>query len=137
MKILKGFTLIEIMVVVMILGILAAIVVPNVISRIALARIQAAKSDIRTIESALSLYKMDNYRYPTTEQGLIALIERPSAIDAPNWNVEGYLKKLPTDPWGNQYLYASDGAKIEIYTLGSDLQPGGKSEASDIHWADL
>jgi len=137
MKRSKGFTLIEIMVVVVILGVLAALVVPSVIDRIVDARIQAAKSDIRTIESALSLYKIDNYKYPTTEQGLIALIERPSASDAPNWNVEGYLKKLPTDPWGNQYLYTNDGTKIEIYTLGSDSRPGGESEAGDIHWTDL
>jgi general secretion pathway protein G len=137
MKHFKGFTLIEIMVVVVILGILAAIVVPNVTRGIVEARIQAAKSDIRTIESALTLYKIDNYRYPTTEQGLIALIERPSAADAPNWNAEGYLKKLPTDPWGNPYLYTSDGARIEFHTLGSDSQPGGESEAGDIRWADL
>jgi general secretion pathway protein G len=137
MKISKGFTLIEIMVVVVILGVLAALVVPKVIDRIVYARIQAAKSDIQTIETALTLYKIDNYKYPTTEQGLIALVEQPPAPDAPNWNAEGYIKKLPTDPWGNPYLYTNDGSKIDIYTLGSDSQPGGQSEAGDIHWSDL
>jgi general secretion pathway protein G len=137
MKISKGFTLIEIMVVVVILGVLAALVVPKVIDRIVYARIQAAKSDIQTIETALTLYKIDNYKYPTTEQGLIALVEQPTAPDAPNWKPDGYIKKLPTDPWGNPYLYTNDGSKIDIYTLGSDAQPGGQSEAGDIYWSDL
>lgn len=137
MKDVRGFTLIEIMVVVMILGILAAIVVPNVLGRIGDARIQASISDIQTIESALSLYRIDNFKYPTTEQGLRALVERPLESDAPNWKAGGYLKKIPTDPWGNDYLYTQDGAQIDVYTLGSDLQPGGENEAGDIHWADL
>ena len=137
MKYSRGFTLIEIMVVVIILGILAAIVTPNVLGRIGDARIQAAKSDIRTIESALSLYKMDNFKYPTTEQGLRGLVERPLKSDAPNWKAGGYLRKIRTDPWGNEYLYTNDGAQIDVYTLGSDSQPGGEEEAGDIHWADL
>lgn len=133
----NGFTLIEIMVVVVILGILTAIAAPSVFERIADARIQAAKSDIRTLESALSLYRMDNFRYPSTEQGLRALVERPSRSDAPNWKFGGYLKKLPTDPWGHRYLYTNNGTAIDIYTLGSDAQPGGERETGDIHWADL
>ena len=137
MKNVKGFTLIEVMVVVVILGILVAIVAPNVFNRIVDARIEAAKSDIRTIELALSLYKIDNFKFPSTEQGIRALVERPLESDAPNWKTGGYLKKLPTDPWGNEYQYTHDGRKVDIYALGSDLRPGGEEEASDIHWADL
>ena len=137
MKRSQGFTLIEIMVVVIILGILAAIVAPNVLERIGYARIQSAKSQIQTIESALSLYKMDNFKYPTTEQGIRALVERPSPADAPNWKVGGYLKKFPADPWRGEFLYSNDHEKIDIYTLGSDSQPGGEGEAGDIHWIDL
>lgn len=137
MKASKGFTLIEIMVVVVIVGILAAIVTANVIDRIVDARIQAAKSDIRTIEMALSLYKMDNLRYPSTELGLRSLVERPPETEAPNWRAGGYLKKLPTDPWGNGYLYTISDSEIDIYTLGSDKQPGGDRGAGDIYWSDL
>lgn len=135
----SGFTLLEIMVVVVILGVLAAIVTPGVLGAITDARIEAAKSDIRTIESALTLYRMDNFRYPSTELGLRALVERPPAADAPHWKSGGYLKKrkLPTDPWGNAYRYANDGTEIDIYTLGSDRRPGGEGEAGDIHWIDL
>jgi len=133
----EGFTLIEIMVVVVILGILAAIVTPKVIDRISDARVQVAKLDIRTIEAALSLYKIDNIRYPSTDLGMRALIERPPQNVAPHWKTGGYLKKLPADPWGNDYLYTKIGTDIDIYTLGSDLQPGGEDDAGDIHWIDL
>lgn len=137
MKNSKGFTLIEIMVVVVILGILAAIVTPKVLDRIVDARIQAAKSDIRAIESALSLYKLDSSSYPSTELGIAALVHRPSETEAPNWKTGGYLKKLPTDPWGKGYLYTNNGTDIDIYTLGSDLRPGGEDGAGDIHRTDL
>lgn len=137
MKQTQGFTLIEIMVVVVILGILAAVVAPNVIERIVDARIQSAKTQLQTIEAALTLYKMDNFKYPTTEQGIRALVERPASPDAPNWKTGGYLKKFPTDPWGKEFLYTNDGEKIDIYTLGSDSRPGGERGAGDIHWADL
>ena len=136
MKDSQGFTLIEIMVVVVILGILAAVISPIVVDKIGRARVQAAKADIRSIESALALYKMDNYGYPATELGLRALVEQPPRADAPNWQT-GYLRKLPTDPWGHLYLYTNNGAEIEIYTLGADHRVGGTGEAADIHWSDL
>ena len=139
MRRVRGFTLIEIMVVVVILGVLAGLVVPGVVGAMIDARIEAAKADIRTIESALTMYRMDNFRYPSTEHGLRALVERPPAAAAPNWKLGGYLKKrtLPTDPWGGDYRYANDGAEIDVYSLGSDGRPGGDGEAADIHWRDL
>ena len=97
----RGFTLIEIMVVVVILGILAAIAVPRIMDRPDVARVTKARQDIRTIESALKLYRLDNFRYPTTEQGLEALVEKPTIPPEPkNWKPGGYLERLPTDPWG-------------------------------------
>ncbi len=137
MKHSRGFTLVEILVVVVIIGILAGVVTMNVVGRISDARIKTAKADLRTIESALSIYRMDNFRYPTTDLGIRALVERPSEIEAPNWSAAGYLKKLPVDPWGNEYGYESDGEYISLYTFGSDGEPGGQEEAADIFWADL
>lgn len=130
-----GFSLIEIMVVVVILGILAAIVVPNVMSRPAEARISKVKQDIRATESALQLYKLDNFAYPTTEQGLEALVTRP--LDLPpgaNWKSEGYLDRVPTDPWGSPYAYLSPGLNgaFDLYTLGADGVKGGEDENADI-----
>ena len=128
----RGFTLIEIMVVVIILGILAAIVAPNVIGRVGDAQITAAKSDIRGIENALKLYRLDNFNYPSSEQGLQALITRPADPNIRNW--KQYLERLPQDPWGNPYLYLNPGnnGEIDIYTLGRDGRPGGEGEDSDI-----
>jgi general secretion pathway protein G len=131
-----GFTLIEIMVVVVILGILAALVAPNVIGRIGDAQTNAAKADIRAIESAMKLYRMDNFRYPTTDQGIEALVQRPA--DAKNWPTGGYLDKLPKDPWGEPYRYLSPGqnGEIDIFTLGADNQPGGEGVDADIgNWS--
>ncbi|HZW60265.1 MAG TPA: type II secretion system major pseudopilin GspG [Woeseiaceae bacterium] len=129
-----GFTLIEIMVVVIILGILAAIVAPNVIGRVGDAQIAAAKQDIRGIENALKFYRLDNFAYPTTEQGLQALVTRPSDPTIKNWKSGGYLDRLPKDPWGNPYQYLNPGqnAEIDIYTLGRDGRPGGEEEDADI-----
>ena len=128
----QGFTLIEIMVVVIILGILAAIVAPNVIGRVGDAQLQAARSDIRGIESALKLYRLDNFNYPTSEQGLEALVTQPTDPNIRNW--KQYLNRLPTDPWGNPYLYLNPGnnGEIDIYTLGRDGRPGGEGEDADI-----
>ena len=125
----KGFTLIEIMVAMIILAILAAIIAPNVISRIGDAQISAAKQDIRGIENALKLYRLDNFRYPTTEQGLRALVIRPTDSSIRNWK-GSYLDKIPTDPWGNEYLYLNPGLNrdIDIYSLGRDGLPGGEGE---------
>lgn len=128
----QGFTLIEIMVVVIILGILAAIVAPNVIGRVGDAQITAAKSDIRGIENAMKLYRLDNFSYPSSEQGLQALVTRPADPNIRNW--KQYLERLPKDPWGNPYLYLNPGnnSEIDIYTLGRDGRPGGEGEDSDI-----
>ena len=129
----QGFTLIEIMVVVIILGILAAIVAPNVIGRIGDAQVYAAHQDLRGIESALKLYRMDNFSYPTTEQGLEALITKPADPNVRNWK-GSYLERQPKDPWGNGYLYLNPGnnGEIDIYTLGRDGRPGGDGEDADI-----
>lgn len=129
----KGFTLIELMVVVVILAILAAFVVPMVMDRPDEARIVKAKQDIASISSALNLYKLDNYRYPTTEQGLEALVQKPETEPVPqNW--KPYLKQLPKDPWGRPYLYVSPGehGDFDLYTLGADGQEGGEGANADI-----
>jgi general secretion pathway protein G len=130
-----GFTLIEIMVVVVILGILAAVVVPRIMDRPDDARIAKAKQDIRVLESALNLYKLDNFVYPTTQQGLESLVAPPSGEpQAKNWKQGGYVAKLPLDPWGNPYQYLAPGVKgeIDIFSLGSDNRPGGEGAAGDI-----
>ena len=129
-----GFTLIEIMVVVVILGILAAILVPNIVSKPDEARVVKAQQDIRQIESALQMYKLDNFYYPSTAQGLQALVAKPSG-DPParNWR-SPYLPRLPKDPWGGDYQYASPGTKgeIDIMSLGADQKLGGEGVDSDI-----
>ena len=121
----KGFTLIEVMVVVVILGILAAILVPKVMDRPEQARLTKARQDIRALEAALNLYKLDNYVYPTTDQGLEALVKKPSSPEPPNWKEGGYVDRLPIDPWKQPYQYLSPGAHgtIDIYSLGPDQTP--------------
>ncbi|WP_052452533.1 type II secretion system major pseudopilin GspG [Noviherbaspirillum autotrophicum] len=131
----RGFTLIEIMVVVVIMGILAALVVPKLMGRTDDARITAAKQDIATLMQALKLYKLDNQRYPTTEQGLQALIAKPTSGPAANgWKSGGYVDKLPKDPWGNSYQYLSPGVKgeVDVFSYGADGQPGGTGVDADI-----
>ena len=120
-----GFTLIEVMVVVVILGILAAILVPKVMDRPDQARKTKAKQDIRALEAALNLYKLDNYVYPTTDQGLEALLEKPTSPEPPNWKDGGYVDRLPKDPWNQDYLYLSPGEQgsIDIFSTGVDQQP--------------
>jgi general secretion pathway protein G len=120
-----GFTLIEVMVVVVILGILAAILVPKVMDRPDQARKTKARQDVRALEASLNLYKLDNYVYPTTDQGLEALLEKPSSPEPANWKEGGYLDRLPLDPWQQPYLYLSPGehGAIDIFTLGPDQQP--------------
>ncbi len=131
----RGFTLVEIMVVVVILGILAAIVLPKVTDRPDTARITKAKQDIRTLESALGLYKLDNFTYPTTDQGLEALVRLPAGQPQPrNWKSSGYVDRLPKDPWGNDYRYLNPGVhgEIDIFTYGADGRAGGDGLNADI-----
>ena len=131
----RGFTLIEIMVVVVIMGILAALVVPKLMGRTDEARIMAARQDIATLMQSLKLYKLDNGRYPTTEQGLQALVTKPtSGPAAPGWKAGGYIDRLPKDPWGNPYQYLSPGlhGEVDLFSLGADGQPGGAGNDADI-----
>lgn len=136
----RGFTLIEIMVVVVILGILATLVVPKLLGRADDARIVAAKQDIATIVQALKLYKLDNQHYPSTEQGLQALLTKPTAGPSANgWKTGGYLDKLPKDPWGNSYQYLFPGVKgeVDVFSYGADGQPNGVDNDADIGSWDL
>ncbi|MFH1603368.1 MAG: type II secretion system major pseudopilin GspG [Pseudomonadota bacterium] len=131
----RGFTLLEVMVVVVILGILAALVVPKIISRPDEARIIAAKQDIASLMQALKLYRLDNQRYPTTEQGLQALLTKPTASPIPpNWKTGGYLERLPKDPWGSpyQYLYPGVRGEIDVFSFGADGAPGGEGNDADL-----
>lgn len=132
----RGFTLIEIMVVVVIIGILGALVVPKLMDKPHQARVTAAKSDIGQLMQALKLYKLDNQRYPTTEQGLQALITKPTNGPAANgWKGGGYVDKLPKDPWNNPFQYMSPGlhGEIDLFSLGADGQPGGAGDDADIN----
>jgi general secretion pathway protein G len=134
----RGFTLIELMVVIMILGVLAALVVPRVMSRPDEARVVAAKQDIAQIMQALKLYRLDNSRYPSTEQGLQALVVRPSSGTIPN-NWKSYLDKVPNDPWGRPYQFLSPGVRseIDVFSFGADGQSGGTGVEADIGSWDL
>ena len=128
----QGFTLIEIMIVLVILGIMATLVVPNIIGRPDDARIAVAKSDIAAISNALELYKLDNFVYPTTGQGLEALVQAPPNM--PTWKAGGYLKEVPVDPWGTPYQYLCPGnhGPYDLYSLGADKQQGGEGVNADI-----
>ena len=131
----RGFTLIEVMVVIVILGVLAALVVPRVLSRPDEARAVAAKQDINVIGQALKLYRLDNQRYPSAEQGLNALVSKPETAPVPtNWKPGGYLERLPKDPWGNPYVYVNPGlhGEIDVLSLGADGKPGGEGLDADI-----
>lgn len=131
----RGFTLIEVMIVIVILGVLAALIVPKVIGRPDEARVVAAKQDVSSLMQALKLYRLDNHRYPTTDQSLDALVTKPTiAPIPPNWKSGGYLERLPKDPWGNNYLYLNPGVhgEIDVYSLGADAAAGGEGTDADI-----
>ncbi|MCU1717746.1 type II secretion system major pseudopilin GspG [Pseudomonas sp. 5P_3.1_Bac2] len=132
----QGFTMIEIMVVVVILGVLAALVVPQIMSRPDQAKASAAQTDLKAIGMALDIYKLDNHQYPSNAQNLAALVSKPSGHPpARNWNSDGYLKRLPMDPWGNAYQYrmpASHGQGYDLYSFGADGKSGGEGLNADI-----
>lgn len=134
----RGFTLIEIMVVIVIIGIIGALIVPNIVGRQDQAQVTAAKSDLRALANALEMYKLDNSHYPSTEQGLGALVQRPSGFPEPrNWQPGGYVRSLPTDPWGNAYQYMATGDHFELFSYGADGQQGGEGYAAEIRYEDL
>jgi general secretion pathway protein G len=131
----RGFTLIEIMVVVIIIGLLAAVIVPSIMGRVDDARIVKAKQDIQSLETALTLYRLDNSKYPTTEQGLNALVSQPTDPTIRHWKPGGYLQRVSKDPWGNDYQYVNPGThgkEYDLFTLGADNAPGGDGVNGDV-----
>ena len=131
----RGFTLIEIMVVVVIIGLLAAVILPNVFGNVAKAQKTKAKSDIQAIEAGLTMFKLDNYKYPSTDLGLQSLVQRPNDPTIRNWRENGYLKRISLDPWGNPYQYVfpgTHGQEYDLYSFGADGQEGGEGENADI-----
>ncbi len=136
----RGFTLIELMVVVLILGVLAAVIVPNVIGSADVAKAGAAKQDVASLMQALKLYRLDNGRYPSSDQGLPALTAKPTTEPIPtNYKTGGYIERLPKDPWGNAYIFANPGVhgEIDVMSYGADGKPGGEGPAADVHNGNL
>lgn len=131
----RGFTIIEIMVVVFIIGLLASVIVPNLIGRTDEAKVIKAKQDIMVLENALEMYRLDNGFYPSTDQGLEALVEKANIEPMPKiWRQGGYIKKLQQDPWGRPYQYLNPGShgEIDIFSLGRDGNPGGENQDADV-----
>ncbi|MFC4259001.1 type II secretion system major pseudopilin GspG [Marinobacter lacisalsi] len=135
----RGFTLIEIMVVMVILGLLVAVVAPNIMGRSDQAKVTIAKTQMRNVANALDMYRLDNSHYPSTQQGLEALVNRPSGSPEPrNWNPDGYLDAVPEDPWGNEYQYINLGSSdYDLFSYGSDGNQGGEGDAADISVEDI
>jgi general secretion pathway protein G len=129
----RGFTLLELMVVIVIIGVLAALIAPKILNRVGQAKVTAAQSDISTLMNALKIYKLDNGHYPSTDQGLQALVTQPTTGNIPN-NWKSYLDKLPQDPWHNPYQYANPGVhgEIDVFSFGADGQLGGEGDDADI-----
>ena len=130
-----GFTLIEIMVVVIIIGLLAAVIVPQFLGRVDDARVTKAKQDVQAMQTALTMFKLDNYVYPSTDMGLKALAQKPDATTVKNWRPGGYLQHVNKDPWGNDYQYqlpGTHGGEYDLYSLGADGKPGGEGYDADI-----
>jgi len=131
----RGFTLIEIMVVVIIIGLLAAIIVPTVVSKVDDAKVSKAKADIQALETALTEFRLDNSKYPTSEQGLAALATQPTDPSIKHWRPGGYIQRISKDPWGNQYQYVypgTHGKEYDLFSLGADGAPGGEGIDADI-----
>jgi general secretion pathway protein G len=131
----RGFTLIEIMVVVIIIGLLAAVIVPAIMGRVDDARVAKAKSDIQSLETALTMFRLDNSKYPTSEEGLQALVTQPNDPTIRHWRAGGYIQRISKDPWGNDYQYAlpgQHGKEFDLFSLGADGQPGGDGINADI-----
>lgn len=137
----QGFTLIEIIVVVVIIGLLAAVIAPNIFGQVEEARIKKSLSDLRALESALNLYRLDNFNYPSTDQGIQALVTKPSGSpEAKNWRKGGYIPRMPLDPWGSEYQYAipgASGSEFDLFTFGADGKLGGEENNKDLSTADL
>lgn len=137
----QGFTLIEIIVVVVIIGLLAAVIAPNIFGQVEEARIKKSLSDLRALESALNLYRLDNFNYPSTDQGIQALVTKPSGSPEPkNWRKGGYIPRMPLDPWGSEYQYAypgASGSEFDLFTFGADGKLGGEENNKDLSTADL
>ena len=135
LRLARGFTLIEIMVVVVIIGLLAAVILPNVFGNVEKAQINKAKADIQAIETALTMFKLDNYKFPSTDLGLTALYQRPNDPTIRNWRENGYIKRISADPWGNPYQYVFPGTRgqeYDLYSFGADGQEGGEGANADI-----
>ena len=135
----RGFTLIEIMVVMVILGLLVAVVAPNIMGRSDQAKVTIAKTQMRNVANALDMYRLDSSHYPSTQQGLEALVNRPSGSPEPsNWNPEGYLDSVPVDPWDNEYQYINLGSSdYDLFSYGADGNQGGEGDAADISVEDI
>lgn len=130
----KGFTLLEVMVVLVILGLLAAVVAPNVLGTQDKGMIKKTQADIALLEQAIDMYKLDNFMYPTTTEGLEALVKKPETRELKNYTQGGYIKRLPVDPWGNPYQYLSPGkhTNYDVFSLGADGELGGEGQNQDI-----